>query len=188
MLVCSFKLNLIFFYLIFLGGQFDQLFYQGQMTERAMWQKSWDVNVVGTQIFTSTFMPLLLKSPDPRLLFLASGTSSLAGTEIPNIPPNKVPEAGWPKQGFAVPAYRSAKTGLNMLMREYKRMLTEDGVKVWGISPGFLATGLGAGVETNKSLGAQDPETVGPFVKSVLDGQRDGDVGKVILGDRVQAW
>ena len=29
-----------------------------------------------------------------------------------------------------------------MMMREWTKMLKEDGVKVWGISPGFLATGL----------------------------------------------
>jgi hypothetical protein len=31
---------------------------------------------------------------------------------------------------------------LNMLMREWYRILKNDGVKVWCISPGILATGL----------------------------------------------
>ena len=67
-------------------------------------------------------------------------------------------------------------------------MLKEDGVKVWCISPGFLATGLGGSAEATRKLGAGDPATVGPFVRGVLEGQRDGDVGRVILRDGVQPW
>lgn len=88
---------------------------------RQAWTASWVVNVVGTQVMTHTFMPLLLASSDPKLIFMASGTSSLTTSENPNIPINRVPEKGWPKshknlQGN-VPAYRSAKTGMNMMMR-----------------------------------------------------------------------
>ena len=67
-------------------------------------------------------------------------------------------------------------------------MLHEDGVKVWCLSPGYLATGLGGDQKASQSLGAGDPATVGPFVKAVLEGQRDGDVGHVILRDSVQPW
>ena len=67
-------------------------------------------------------------------------------------------------------------------------MLKEDGVKVWCVSPGFLATGLGGNQEANKNMGAGDPAEGGKFVLSVLEGHRDGDTGKVILRDRVQPW
>ena len=67
-------------------------------------------------------------------------------------------------------------------------MLKDDGVKVWCISPGFLATGLGGSQEGNKSHGAGDPATAGQFVKAVLQGQRDGDVGNVILRNGIQPW
>jgi hypothetical protein len=73
--------------------------------------------------------------------------------------------------------------------REWHRNLKADGVKVWCISPGYLATGLGAGSEANKNLGAGDPAVAGMFVKDVLEGKRDEDVGKVILKDNVvQPW
>lgn len=75
-----------------------------------------------------------------------------------------------------------------MCNREWHRVLSEDGVKVWGISPGFLATGLGGDAELNKKLGAADPSLGGEFVKNVLEGQRDADVGKVVLRDGVQPW
>lgn len=70
---------------------------------------------------TTTFMPLLLRSPTPRLMFVTSGTSSLAETErfdnraFQAI--NAVPEAGWPKPKVPNPVmmYRSSKAGLNMV-------------------------------------------------------------------------
>jgi NAD(P)-dependent dehydrogenase (short-subunit alcohol dehydrogenase family) len=158
------------------------------MTMRQMWNHSWNVNTAGTQIMTSTFIPLLLQSSNPRLLFIASGTSTLAGTENLSMFVNHSPAKGWPKEGFSVPAYRSSKTGMNMMMREWYRILKEDGVKVWCISPGFLATGLGGDAETNKNLGAGDPAVAGRFIQSVIEGSRDGDVGKVILRDSVQPW
>jgi NAD(P)-dependent dehydrogenase (short-subunit alcohol dehydrogenase family) len=137
---------------------------------------------------TTTFVPLLLQSSDPRLLFVTSGTSTLTGTDNSAVPVNHSPPKGWPKSGFSIPAYRSAKTGMNMLMREWHRNLKEDGVKVWSISPGFLATGLGGNPEVTKKMGAGDPSVAGPFFQDVLEGGRDADVGKVILKDSIQPW
>ena len=158
-----------------------------------MWNRSWNVNTVGTQVMTSTFVPLLLETHNPRLLFITSGTSTLGGTENMALFVNRYSPKGWPKGNFDgknynVPAYRSSKTGMNMMMREWHRMLYEDGVKVWCISPGFLATGLGGGEEMNKKMGAADPSVAGTLIRSVLEGSRDDDVGKVVLKDGVQPW
>jgi NAD(P)-dependent dehydrogenase (short-subunit alcohol dehydrogenase family) len=154
-----------------------------------MWNSSWNINTVGTHMITSAMMRLLIRAPNPRLLFMTSGTSTLAGTENPALAVNRSPAKGWPKDSaFGIPAYRSSKTGMNMLMLEWQRLLKEDGVKVWCISPGFLATGLGGSLEANKKMGAGDPATAGEFVRSVLEGERDADVGKVVLRDGLQAW
>ena len=40
----------------------------------------------------------------------------------------------------------------------------------------------------SKSLGAGDPATAGQFVRSVLEGQRDREVGRVLVRDDVQPW
>jgi NAD(P)-dependent dehydrogenase (short-subunit alcohol dehydrogenase family) len=77
---------------------------------------------------------------------------------------------------------------MNMMMREWYKTLKEDGVKVWCISPGQLATGLGGSVEVNKKMGAKDPADGGKFVCAVVEGHRDADVGKVVSVDGVQAW
>lgn len=72
--------------------------------------------------------------------------------------------------------------------REWFRFLKNDGVKVWCISPGFLATGLGGSAEATKALGAGDPALGGNFIKDVVEGKRDADVGKIIQRDIIQPW
>ncbi|PLB47798.1 hypothetical protein P170DRAFT_361519, partial [Aspergillus steynii IBT 23096] len=170
-------------------AQFDPQFTSGQLSEREMWNQTWNVNVSGTQVLTSSLVPLLLQSSDPRILFLTSGLSSLTRTSNLDVPANRSPAKGWPKTGFSATAYRSSKTGLNMLVREWHRVLKEDGVKVWAIAPGFLATGLGVGdPEVLKTMGAGDTQVAGPFVRSVVEGEWDGEVGRVVSRDGVQEW
>lgn len=130
------------------GAQFDQEISADKMSIRAAWNASWDINVSGTQVLTTLAVPLLLKSSNARLIFMTSGTSTLTETEstanemLQRL--NGSPPAGWPKSAGNLQGYRSAKCGLNMMMREWTRILRNDGVKVWSVSPGFLATGLGA--------------------------------------------
>lgn len=70
-------------------------------------------------------------------------------------------------------------------------MLLKDGVRVWAVAPGFLATGLGGDPELLKRLGAGEPSLGGKALCGVVEGKRDGDVGRVVreYGDeRVQPW
>ena len=186
------------------GATFDAEIRAGRMTTREAWNKTFDVNIAGTQVMTERFVPLLLKSRDPRLLFLTSGTACLTETEYVSSPDNPynnpmleslnaAPEAGWPKapNDRAYPAYRTCKTGLNMMMREWSRVLRNDGVKVWSISPGYLATGIfGKGVseEEMRKSGAKDPSVGGEFIRDVIEGKRDSEQGKAIRVTMVQPW
>lgn len=170
------------------GTQVDQQYMAGKMTMREVWSQSWDVNVVSTNFITHQFVPLLLSSDDPRIAFMASGTSSLTTSEGLSLAINKSPPKGWPKDAFSLPAYRSSKTGMNMMMREWHRTLKEDGVKIWCISPGFLATSLGGSAEAMKKMGGADPSIGATFIKDVVEGARDIDVGKVINKDGIQPW
>ncbi|KAI1259050.1 hypothetical protein F5Y18DRAFT_411407 [Xylariaceae sp. FL1019] len=178
------------------GASFDNEIAKGEMSIREGFNKSWNVNVSGTQVLTTLAIPLLLRSSDPRLIFITSGTATLTETEKFDTPThariNKPLPAGWPKgptSGLLTTSYRSSKTGLNMVMREWHRILLNDGVKVWCISPGFLATGLaGIGAEKLKELGALDPSVGGNFIKDVVEGARDHDVGKSIRKDMIQPW
>lgn len=150
------------------GGAFDQEARAGRMSLREAWNATWDTNVSGTNVLTTLAVPLLLRSSGDgdgaRIVFVTSGTANLTDTEVtagPLARINSSPAAGWPKEvaadwrggGMVFPAYRSAKTGLNMAMREWHRVLRNDGVKVWCVSPGFLATGLGGmGVDHLKKV------------------------------------
>ncbi|CAL5868884.1 uncharacterized protein PFLUO_LOCUS3111 [Penicillium psychrofluorescens] len=176
------------------GANFDGAIQAGELTLREGWNKSWDTNVTGAQVTTSLFLPLLLKAAQPRLLFITSGTSPLVDTERMDAQYaalNTSPDAGWPKPSKMNPtdAYRSSKTGLNMMMRQWYRILKNDGVKVFAVSPGFLATGLaGIGPETLKKIGAIEPSAGGNFVKDVVQGKRDADEGKAINVNGIQPW
>ncbi|KAJ2970925.1 hypothetical protein NQ176_g7951 [Zarea fungicola] len=162
----------------------------GEQSLRDGWKKAWDVNVTGAHITTNVFVPLLLESNDPRLLFITSSTSTLTGTENGDLPVNKPSNKGWPKTAMRtmVPSYRCSKTGLNMVMREWHRMLRDDGVKVFSISPGFLATKLGGDQEANKNMGAGNPALGGTLIKDVVEGQKDTNVGKIISQTGIQPW
>ncbi|KAJ7827846.1 hypothetical protein B0H14DRAFT_3144386 [Mycena olivaceomarginata] len=166
------------------GAAFDSAVQDGTMSLREAFNANWDTNVTGAH------------SADPRLLFITSGTSSMTETDpslwetVPTLAGiNVSPAKGWPKAYTVAsfPSYRSAKAGLNMLMREWVRILKEDGVKVWAISPGFLATGVGgASKEQLLKLGALEPHIGGEFVRDVVEGKRDHDAGKVIRRNTVQ--
>lgn len=176
------------------GGAFDQIARENPTPGgiREAWNRGYNLNTSSTQVVTHVFAPLLLASSNPRLLFVTSGLSSLttcagglnAKTWI------GTPQKGWPKPPVPTQtAYRASKAALNMQMLEWKRVLEVDGVKVFAISPGFLATNLGGmGPEFLQKMGAGDPSIGGIFIKDVVEGKRDDDVGQVINKDGVQAW
>lgn len=48
------------------------------MPSREAFNAMYNTNVPGQHVVTMTFAPLLIKSDDPRVLFLTSGTAHLA--------------------------------------------------------------------------------------------------------------
>ncbi|KAF7973469.1 hypothetical protein HWV62_15066 [Athelia sp. TMB] len=166
------------------GAAFDSDFGTGRISLRDCFTKAYDVNVAGTQVMTWTFMPLLLKSTDPRLLFVA-GLSHITRASEAYFPTPPQP-AGWPKKvDFETIGYRCSKTALNMLMLDWNHKLKEDGVKVWGVGPGFLATNLGSMPEKMKAMGGGHPSIGGKLLRSVVEGERDADVGKIVGKDGI---
>ena len=81
-----------------------------------------------------------------------------------------------------------------MMVREWCKVLGNDNIKVFNISPGFLATGLAgkdqASRDRLKAMGARDPTLGGNFVKDVVEGTRDADEGKVVgwMVSPIQPW
>lgn len=145
------------------------------------------MNVAGTQVLTWMFMPLLLKSRDPRLIFVA-GLASITKASESYFPTPPQP-AGWPKKiDFETIGYRCSKIALNMLMVDWNHKLKEDGVKVWSVGPGFLATDLGNVREKAEAMGAGHASIGGTLLRSVVEGDRDADVGKIVVKDGISQW
>lgn len=174
------------------GAQFDRSFTEDAPKARQVFNDNFNVNVSSAHVVTLAAAPLLIASSSPRLVFITSGTATLIGNTKTLFPPwTPNPSGGWPKENLMVqPGYRASKTALNMLMLTWYWLLKEDGVKVFSVSPGFLATGLaGFGAEKMKSMGAKEPRMGGELLKLVVEGGRDDDAGKVVFQDgAVQDW
>jgi hypothetical protein len=75
-----------------------------------------------------------------------------------------------------------------MLMLDWNHKLKEDGVKVWSVGPGFLATDLGGIREKAVEMGAGPASAGGDILRRVVEGERDEDVGKIVVKDGVSQW
>lgn len=75
-----------------------------------------------------------------------------------------------------------------MLMLDWDHKLKADGVKVWGVGPGFLATNLGNDPEMVKEMGGGHPSLGGKILRSVVEGERDSDVGKIVERGGITPW
>ncbi|KAH6609122.1 hypothetical protein Trco_002468 [Trichoderma cornu-damae] len=174
------------------GAAYDSYdFSQDVPNIRSIFNKAYDVNVTGTHVLTAKFVPLLIKSSSPRLLFITSGLSNITAHSKAFQPAwAPKPRAGWPKEKLIVSlGYRSSKVALNMVMVSWHWLLLEDGVKTFCISPGFLATNLGGvSPEQLKAMGAGDPWIGGEIIRKVTEGERDADAGRVINQNGIQDW
>ena len=168
------------------GATFDIEYQRGKVSLRESFTRSYDVNVAGTHVLTHVFIPLLLKSADPRLLFI-SGLSGITTAAVKYGPTPPQP-AGWPKpkpeHDFETIGYRCSKVALNMLMLDWNHKLQADGVKVWCVGPGILATGLGGfGPEKAKEIlpFLGHASEGGDVIRRVVEGERDEDTGKFVV-------
>lgn len=164
---------------------------------REGWAAAFELNITSQHLLTLALAPLLVSSPSgARLLFLTTGLSSLSEEHSRTTPGEHrrpPPTKGWPKplgpEMGAGLGYRASKLGMHMVALQWSRTLEPDGVKVFILAPGFLATNLAGGVERMKAMGAEDVEVGGEFVKDVVEGARDGDAGVVVKREGgVLAW
>lgn len=167
---------------IYLGCTFDILYTAGKVSLRECFAKSYDVNVAGTHVLTHTYMPLLLQSSDPRLIFV-TGLSQITVASVKYFPTPDLP-AGWPKEvDFETIGYRSSKCALNMLMLDWNHKLKADGVKVWAVGPGFLVTNLGGIRDRVLAMGGKHPSIGAQIIREISEGAQDENVGKIVGKD-----
>lgn len=170
-----------------LGATFDLEYLANRVSLRECFNNAYNVNVAGTNVMTATFIPLLLKSVEPRLIFVTglSAINQAASSYFPT-PPQP---AGWPKKvEFETIGYRCSKVALNMLMLDWNHKLKADGVKVCCVGPGMLATNLGNAREMALAMGAKHPSIGGQLLRTVVEGERDDSMGKIIVREGVMDW
>jgi NAD(P)-dependent dehydrogenase (short-subunit alcohol dehydrogenase family) len=94
-------------------------------------QKVFDTNVFGVIRVTEAFLPLLRRSPAPRIVNVSSSVGSLGQMASPSDP-----------SPFFSLTYRPSKTALNAITLQYAKELAKEGIKVNAICPGYCATDL----------------------------------------------
>jgi NAD(P)-dependent dehydrogenase (short-subunit alcohol dehydrogenase family) len=119
-------------------------------------RETFETNVIGTLRVTQAFLPLLEKSPSPRVINVSSGAGQLEGE----------PQA-W------APAYSISKTALNMLTQQLTAVLPQ--LMVNSMCPGWCRTEMGGedaprspeeGADTLIWLALEAPHSLrGKFIK-----------------------
>lgn len=143
-------------------------------------------NVLGVRMVAEYFRPLMLQAEMPRSVYVSSGAGSFG--RAPDMrgkpaPPN--PDA-----------YMVSKAAENMvgmvdwLQNAEKIDRGEKGIKVYVMSPGFVVSNLrGESEEERTGWGkAGDPLTSGQCLLDIVEGRRDGDMGKLICKEGTYPW
>jgi NAD(P)-dependent dehydrogenase (short-subunit alcohol dehydrogenase family) len=92
-----------------------------------------ETNVFGVIAVTNAMLPLLRRSPAPRIVNVSSAAGSLTIAADPDSP-----LAGLPTSA----AYSPSKTALNALTVQYANELRKDGILVNAADPGFVDTDI----------------------------------------------
>ena len=126
-----------------------------------------DTNFFGTIQVTQTFLDLLKKSDNPRIVNVTSGLASLTLHSDPM----------WQYFSFKGAAYGPSKTALNAYTVALAHELRETAFKINVVDPGFTAT------DFNQHRGAGKVKDAAAFIiKYALIGE-DGPTGKFFSKD-----
>jgi NAD(P)-dependent dehydrogenase (short-subunit alcohol dehydrogenase family) len=90
-----------------------------------------ETNVFGVIAVTNAMLPLLRRSPAPRIVNVSSGIGSLTVASDPNGPLASLPASA---------AYAPSKTALTALSVQYANELRKDGILVNVADPGYVDT------------------------------------------------
>lgn len=116
-----------------------------------------EVNFYGPWRMTLAFIPLLRKSPDPRIINISSGMGQLRELD------------------GNYPAYRMSKAALNAQTLMFSKQLERDGIRVNAVCPGWVRTAMGGpeaplsakeGADTPVWLASCENPPTGKFFKN----------------------
>lgn len=139
-----------------------------------------EANLIAPYALTDACKGLLLsqpaddksKSKSKRIINITSDLGSIAKRTDPTDPLYNSP----------FPEYRVSKAALNMMTACRNVELAKQGVKVFAFNPGFTITALTGEeqVEMRREEGAREPRVVGEACVRVVQGERDGELGRLL--------
>ena len=130
-----------------------------------------ETNVIGVVRVTNAMLPLLRRSPSPRIVNMSSGVGSLARQSDPN------GDAG----PIAV-AYSPSKTFLNAVTVQYAKELADTNILINAGCPGFCATDL------NGFRGTRTPQQGAAIAIQLATLPDDGPTGGYFEDAGVIPW
>ena len=135
-----------------------------------------EANALGAVMVTEAFQPLLLKSDNARIIFVSSGQGSV----------NRKLDPTSPTRSLKGLHYRMSKAAMNMAMAEYQVDLEDKGVKVYAMCPGYVHSNIRR--EKEAAPGALSADTSAETLVGIINGERDGEMGKLLHRDGVYDW
>ena len=103
-----------------------------------------NTNIASPASVTDAFLPLLSKAPSSRLVFVSTILGSLAAKADPQ----------HMFYGLPFPAHRVRKAALHMLMLIYHADWKDQGVEVFAVCHGLLATDFAGPADEMRKMGA----------------------------------
>ncbi|KAI9783149.1 MAG: hypothetical protein M1835_003876 [Candelina submexicana] len=142
-------------------------------------QSCLNTNLMGPALVATAFRPLLLEAQKPYSIFVSSGGGSLTRAGMPDSARMSYEEA-----------YRVSKAALNMFAVVEARDYGPKGLKVFPMCPGFVVSNLRGTSDDARTGGGQagDPMDSGKLILSIIQGERDADVGKFVHKDGIYPW
>jgi NAD(P)-dependent dehydrogenase (short-subunit alcohol dehydrogenase family) len=132
-----------------------------------------ETNVLGVIAVTNAVLPLLRRSPAPRIVNVSSHAASLTLTSDPDGPfAALLPSA----------AYTPSKAALSALTVQYANELRKDGILVNAAAPGFVDT------DSNNHTGFLTPAQGAAVVVCLATLGEDGPTGGFFSADGPVAW
>jgi NAD(P)-dependent dehydrogenase (short-subunit alcohol dehydrogenase family) len=136
-------------------------------TDISVFKEVFDTNLFGVVRVTQTFMDLLQKSPEPRIVNVTSGLGSLTMNSDPN----------WKYYNFKAAVYGSSKAALNMFTIVLAYELRDTPFKVNAVDPGYTAT------DFNHHSGPGTVEDAAARLVKCATINADGPTGKYFSDD-----
>ena len=130
-----------------------------------------ETNVIGVVRVTNAMLPLLRRSPSPRIVNMSSGVGSIT---------RQLDPAG--DSGPIAAAYSPSKTFLNAVTVQYAKELAGTGILINLACPGFVATDL------NGFRGTRTPEQGAAIAIRLATLPDDGPTGGYFDDDGVIPW